>query len=285
MGEWSFGSSFGFVEAGKDIHNLIHTLDVRSDLINVLGHLPLFIRPYMKYFFLDPFFYNGLRVFTNLGQVGTSALKKRLAKREAGDDSDKKDVMGFLLNAKDPDTGGPLRQQEIVAEAISLIGGGSHTTSVTMTAVMDFVSRDQVLQEDMWRELFEAFPGKRSVDWVASEQVVARLPLLHAVLKEVMRIRPTSSTGLERVVPEGGRMVAGVFLPGGTLVSVPIVAIHHDGSVYEVSFVPAASKDYTDFEQQPEMFDPHRWLRPEAKEFTEYYIPFSLGSRGCAGKG
>jgi benzoate 4-monooxygenase len=235
MGEWSFGSSFGFVAAGKDIHNLIDTLDVRSDVLNVMGHLPLFIRPYMKYFFFDPFFYNGLRVLTNLGQVGTSALKKRLAKKEAGEDEGRKDVMGFLLNAKDPDGGGPLRQQEIMAEAISLIGGGSHTTSVTMTHVMDFVSRDQVLQEDLWKELSDTFLGERGVDWVANEGVAGRLPMLNAVLKEVMRIRPTTSTGLERVVPEGGRMVAGVFLPGGTLVSVPIMAIHHDGSVYEVS--------------------------------------------------
>jgi benzoate 4-monooxygenase len=235
MGEWSFGSSFGFIEAGKDIHNLIDTLDIRSDIINIMGHLPLFIRPYMKYFFLDPFFYRGLRVFTNLGQVGTSALKRRLAKKESGEDEGRKDVMGFLLNAKDPDGGGPLRQQEIVAEAISLIGGGSHTTSVTMTHVMDFMSRDQVLQEELWKELSDAFPGERAMDWVADEGVVGKLPLLNAVLKEVMRIRPTTSTGLERVVPEGGRMVAGIFLPSGTLVSVPIVAIHHDGSVYEVS--------------------------------------------------
>jgi benzoate 4-monooxygenase len=47
MGEWAFGSSFGFVAAGKDIHNLIHTLEVRTDVVNVMGHLPLFIRPYM----------------------------------------------------------------------------------------------------------------------------------------------------------------------------------------------------------------------------------------------
>ena len=237
MGEWSFGAAFGFVAQGKDIHNLIHTLDVRSDVLNVMGHLPPFVHPYMKYFFLDPFIYNGLRVLTNLGQVGTSAFERRLARREAGDSAGRNDLMGFLLNAKDPDTGAPLRQQEIVAEAISFIGGGSHTTSVTVTAVMDFVSRDAALQEEVWRELCEAFPGERGPDWVASEAEVARLPLLNAVLKEVLRIRPTTSIGLERVIPEGGRMVAGVFLPGGTLVSVPIVGIHHDSNVYEVRFL------------------------------------------------
>lgn len=43
------------------------------------------------------------------------------------------------------------------------------------------------------------------------------------------------SQGLERVIPEGGRVAAGVFLPAGTLVRVSIISIQHDSSVYEVS--------------------------------------------------
>jgi benzoate 4-monooxygenase len=76
---------------------------------------------------------------------------------------------------------------------------------------------------------------------VAPEKVIGRLPLMNAVLKEVMRIRLTRSIGMERVVPEGGRMVAGVFLPGGSLVSMPIAAIHHDGCIYEASSLPPFS--------------------------------------------
>ncbi len=284
MGEWSFGVSFGFLSAGEDIHNLINTLDKRSDVINALGHLPLFLRPYMKYFILDPFWYKGLRVLSNLGAVATSAFRKRLAKAERGEDLKRKDLMGFLLAAKDPDTGGPLRQQEILAEAISSIGGGSHTTSLTMTHFMDFVSRDQELQEEMWKELCDAFPGPVGVDWVASEEVAEKLPLLNAVIKEAMRIRPATSTGLERVVPEGGRIVGDIFLPGGSLVSVPIVVIHNDGSIYEANILSSILLVYPNTSQNPEKFDPHRWLRPKAKELSDCYIPFSLGSRACAGR-
>src|SRR5690348_3874240 len=45
----------------------------------------------------------------------------------------------------------------------------------------------------------------QAADWVAPDKVVENLSLLVATLREVMRIRPTSGTGLERVVPEGGR--------------------------------------------------------------------------------
>jgi benzoate 4-monooxygenase len=142
--------------------------------------------------------------------------------------------MSFLLNANDPETGGPLPAEEIIAEAISFIVGGSDTTSSTMTNFMDFVSRDSKLQDDLWRELCNAFPGPRNPSWVAPEDLSGKLPLLNAILKEVMRLRPTSSTGLERVVPEGGRTISGEFVPAGSLISVPTVAIHHNPSIYSV---------------------------------------------------
>jgi benzoate 4-monooxygenase len=185
----------------------------------------------MKYFYLDSFWYNGLRSVSNLGAVGTAAFQKRKAKSS----SERKDLMSFLLNAKDPDTGGSLPEKEIIAEAIAFIGGGSHTTSHTMTYFMDFVSRDQKLQDEIWKELFEAFPGPMDPGWVAPDEEASRLPLLNATLKEVMRFQPTSSTGLERVVPEGGRIIEDVFYPPGCLVSVPIIAIHQNETIFEVS--------------------------------------------------
>jgi benzoate 4-monooxygenase len=50
---------------------------------------------------------------------------------------------------------------------------------------------------------------------VAPESVVKTLPLLNATLKETMRLRPTSSTGLERIVPPGGQEIAGKFFAAG----------------------------------------------------------------------
>lgn len=185
----------------------------------------------MKYLRMDPFFYNGLRSTANLVTIGREAFSKRKAENFGA----AKDLMSFLLNAKDPETGGPLPEKEIVAEAISFIVGGSDTTSSTMTNFMDFVSRDQKLQGDIFVELLEAFPAPRDSDWVAPEDLSGKLPLLNATLKEVMRLRPTSSTGLERVVPEGGRNVAGTFIPAGYLVSVPTVAIHHNRQIFGVS--------------------------------------------------
>lgn len=191
----------------------------------------------MKHLRFDSFWYDGLRSTANLEAIGRAAFGKRVAENSTS----RKDLMSFLLTAKDPETGGPLSDKEIVAEAISFIVGGSDTTSSTMTNFMDFVSRDQKLQHEIWTELCDAFPRPRNTDWVATEEIAGKLPLLNAVLKEVMRLRPTSSTGLERVVPEGGKTVAGVFLPAGYLVSVPTIAIHHNTTLYQVSALSAPS--------------------------------------------
>lgn len=208
---------------------MIHVVDTRGEVLNALGHLPLWLRPYMRYLIFDSFWYKGLGATSALASIGITAEAKR-----RNEVTSRKDLMSFLLNAKDPETGSPLPQSEVVAEAISFIVGGSDTTSSTMTNFMDYVSRDADLQKRIYFELLEAFPGPLEDDWVAAENIAAKLSILNATLKEVMRLRPTSSTGLERVVPLGGSIVAGVHLPAGSLVSVPTMMIHHNSEIYKV---------------------------------------------------
>ena len=183
---------FGFLESGRDDYNLINTVDTRGEVLNAMGHLPHWIRLYMKHLRFDPSWYNGLRPTANMEAIGRADFEKH--KAEALNTS-RKDLVSFLLNAKDPNTNGPIPDNELIGEAISFIAGGSDTTGSTMTNFMGFVSRDQKLQGDIFTELLGAFPEKPKVDWVTPEEISGRLPLLNAVLKEVMRFRLFSSTG------------------------------------------------------------------------------------------
>jgi benzoate 4-monooxygenase len=210
IGSFAFGKSFGFTKAGKDLYNLISTIDTRGEVLNALGTVPAWLRPYMKYNYLDKFWSSGLRAPGNLAKVGRAAYLGRKNSQET-----RKDMLSFLFNAKDADTKENLPEEEILAEAISFIVGGSDTTSSTMTNFIDIVSRNQDLQKQLQTELDEAFPDVQNEDWVAPDRIAGTLPLLNATLKEVMRIRPTSATGLERIVPPGGRMISGKFIPEG----------------------------------------------------------------------
>lgn len=190
--------------------NLITTMDQRGEVLNALGTVPLSIRPFMKYVIFDSFWYNGLRATSSMREFGTAAYYRR--KENPGS---RKDFLAFMFSAKDPGTGQPLLEEEIIAESISFIAGGSDTTSSTMTNFIDLVSRDAQTQQRIQAELDDAFPGDPGEFWVADDKTVQNLPLLVATLREAIRVRPTSATGLERVTPKGGRTICGKYLPEG----------------------------------------------------------------------
>jgi benzoate 4-monooxygenase len=212
--DFAFGKPFQFLTKQEDSVNLIQTIDTRGEVLNALGHIPPCVMPWMRYFFVDKFWSHGLRATSSLESIGRLSFHER---QNSHDHSP--DLMGLLLSTKDPEKGGPLPSQEIIAEAISFIVGGSDTTSSTMSNFVDLVSRRPDIQRKLQQELDSAFPGTMDPDWVAPDAVVGSLPFLNATLKEVMRIRPTSSTGLERVVPAGGKLLAGHFFPQGVRIT------------------------------------------------------------------
>ncbi|KAF9765703.1 hypothetical protein IL306_001970 [Fusarium sp. DS 682] len=210
IASFAFGEPFGFVERGRDDYGLIKIIDTRGEFMNALGSLSPLLRSLMKYNPFDPFWKSGFQASAGLAKIGREAFENR----KASEDNSCKDLLSFLFNAKDPDTKQPIPDDEIVAESISFIVGGSDTTSSTMTSFIDFVSRDADLQNRIQQEIDTLFPGEPPEDWVPNEKKLNDLWLLLATLREVMRFRPTSATGLERVTPRGGKTIAGQFIPG-----------------------------------------------------------------------
>ncbi|KNG90019.1 hypothetical protein ANOM_001587, partial [Aspergillus nomiae NRRL 13137] len=262
-GNFAFGESFGFLDREEDYLNLIEAVDARGEVLNALGHIPPSLIPLVKRLPLDPFCSQGLRGTQALTAIGTKAYFNRRDQVKS-----RKDLLSFLFMAKDLETGEALGEKEIIAESISFIVGGSDTTSTSMVNVVDIVSRSEQIQRRPQDELDDAFPGEMPEDWVADFRTVESLPVLNAIVRETMRFRPTSATGLERVTPKGGKVVAGRLLPEGTLMSVPTFNIHHS---------PTAFKD-------PEQFRYERWLDDGASKLFESFVPFSIGPRACIGR-
>lgn len=151
----------------------------------------------------------------NLEEIGRKAYYARKEKQSANtDEDDSKDILSHLFRVRD-DQGNSLEEDEIIAESINFLVGGSDTTSSTITTFIDIVSR----RPEVWRRLQEevdgAYSGEQEDDWVPKEQVVQKLPLRVATLREVMRYRPMAAIGLERVVPRGRKVIARTFLPAG----------------------------------------------------------------------
>ena len=279
IADFAFGKPFGFLTSQRDPTHLIHTIDRRGEVLNALGHVPGWLRPCMKYLVVDKFWSEGLAARSNLEILGRQSYQEREKSPE-----DTSDLLSLLFSAKNPEKGGPLPSEEIVAEAISFIVGGSDTTSSTISNFMDMISRKPDIQKRLQDELDTSFADADESNWIAPDAVTGTLPYLNAVLKEVMRTRPTSSTGLERVVPDGGREIAGQFFPQNvsaqssnsktfadefqTLVSVPTTAVMYNPEIFE----------------DPDAFSPDRWLAEDAAILNEHFYPFSTGPRSCIGR-
>ena len=228
IANYSFGKPFGFLADREDRGDLVGIIVRRGETVNALGPMSPWLRPVMKYCFFDLFWYKGLRAKANLEKYGREAYERRCS-----EGTERQDLLSFLLCAKDPDSGERLDSEEIVAESISFIIGGSDTTSSTMTNFVDIVSRRPEIQLKIQQELDAAFPGPLQEDWVADAETTDKLPLLIATLREVMRFRPTSSTGLERICASGGITIGNTFIPGGVsvYVSSPEIESHSDHTV------------------------------------------------------
>ncbi|KAF2162782.1 hypothetical protein M409DRAFT_27020 [Zasmidium cellare ATCC 36951] len=263
IGDFACGQPFGFLKKGYGPFGLVSIIDRRGEVLNALGTMQLALRPWMNYFYVDGFWPSGLRARSGLEHFGRQAFQRRQQEK-----SGRSDLLTYLLasvNARDRQS---IPEEEVIAEAISFIVGGSDTTSSTMATFFDNVARDQKMQRRLQDELDEVFVQPLDDNWVAPDAKVSKLVLLQAALREAMRVRPTSSTGLERLVGKGGKRIAGLWLPEYTIVSVPTYDTMHDAAIFP----------------NPSEFDMDRWLHPESGQLLEHFVPFSTGHRACIGR-
>lgn len=96
---------------------------------------------------------------------------------------------------------------------------------------------------------------------------------MKACVDEAMRLAPPVPGLLPReVIAKEGATIDGIHIPVGTVVGTPCYALHH----YE-KYYPQAWK-----------YLPERWLdapEEQIEEARSAFAPFSIGARGCIGKG
>ena len=208
--------------------------------------------------------------------------KAQLTQRtKLGDDTDRRDFFYHLLKARDPETGQGFTITELWAESNLLIIAGSDTTSTAMAATLFYIVRNAAALHKANVEVRSQFS---SVEDIRQGAALNQCTFLRACIDEAMRLSPSVGGLLPREVLSGGITIDGIHVPEGMVVGVPHYAIHHNSNVFVAPF----------------SFVPERWIAGEsfgtgvgAKTVTEDdvktaqsgFCPFSIGPRGCIGKG
>lgn len=206
-----------------------------------------------------------------------------------GDETDRRDFFYHLLKARDPETGLGFSTPELWGESNLLIIAGSDTTSTALAATVFYLVRDPRALARVAAEVRTRFADVEDAHQGAA---LAGCTYLRACVDEAMRLSPSVGGIVPREVLAGGIEVDGVRVPAGTVVGVPHYAIHHNEAHFP----------------RPFDFIPERWIagetwpspvaggaRGEKREAVvsevqvaaaqAAFCPFSVGPRGCIGKG
>lgn len=213
-----------------------------------------------------------------------SACVKARAEKEHNDKHDRKDMMHYLLNARDPESGRPFTESDLDAEASLLIAAGADTTSSTLAAAFFYLTLPSSLGvlAHLQQLLRSEFANISQITWSA----IKSNTYLRAVIDETLRLAPAVPSELPRTILQNpGLQIAGEFIPAGTTVGCAAYVLHHDEDAYpdSFSFRPerwiAAASVKTHLRESLTLQEPEQVARAR-----EAFCPFSLGSRGCPGK-
>jgi cytochrome P450 len=170
------------------------------------------------------------------------------------------DLMTLLLEAKDPETGEGLDEEELRANIITFIGAGHETTANALTWSVYLLS-----QSPDWRTRVEA-EADREIGAGEPETLAERLVETRAVMEETMRLYPPAATlTREAIEPD---MLAGRRIRQGMRVVISPFVLHRHRLLWS----------------DPDLFMPERFLGEARDKIDRFaYIPFGAGPRVCVG--
>jgi cytochrome P450 len=230
---------FGLTE-GERIERLRCEL---RNLLDLLSSPRMFVFPLL----LGPERLSRFGPFRGLMRRVDGLIYEEIAERRSSDDlGGREDIMSLLLQARDADTGEPMKEVEIRDELLTLLVAGHETTANALSWAVERLARHPDKLHRLRREV------------KAGENTY-----LDAVVTETLRLRPVISLVARRL--REPVQIGQWELPAGVTVTPSIFLVHRRPDIYP----------------NPESFEPERFLERPAGTYT--WIPFGGGVRRCLG--
>ncbi|TEY39982.1 hypothetical protein BOTCAL_0444g00040 [Botryotinia calthae] len=274
IGDLAFGEPFDCVKTGET-HHWIHLI------FQVLEIMP-FISELKRY----PIF-GALGFFLVPKDMGNQLqhheqLAKEKAYRRLDTPRDKPDFMSYIIKHNDTEKG--MTREEIGANASILIIAGSETTASLLNGLTCYLLRFPTALQNLALELRSTFQTQEDITLHA----LASCKYLNAVLEEGLRMYPPVPSTLPRVVPKGGSIVAGQYVPEGVTVGVGFISAQFSTDNFHLpyEFHPERWLSVEDVEELKSKFPDMKLNDPRVFEGDDRKArqPFSNGPANCIGK-
>lgn len=203
IGDLAFGEPFDCL-ANKSYHWwVLIILDAvkASAYLKIFWFYPIFL-PLVAYLVPKHLLQKRIDSFN----LSVEKVRRRL-KRE----TTRPDFTSYIL--KHGADGKGLSLSEIDANAAVFVLAGSETTAALLSGCLYYL-----LRRDKYFRLAGEIRGAFEKASDITLSTLAELPYLNAVLNETMRIYPPIPAMLPRLVPEGGAIINGQYVPGGVSV-------------------------------------------------------------------
>ncbi|EXJ57673.1 uncharacterized protein A1O5_12463 [Cladophialophora psammophila CBS 110553] len=138
-----------------------------------------------------------------------SLLQREKTIRRMETPTDHKDFLWYILRQREKKN--EVSDDEVIMNAALFIVAGSETTATLLRGIMNQLLRNKAIFEKLKAEIRGSI--KTADDLVMAN--LEKLPYMDACLEEALRIFPPVPVGLLRIVPEGGSMIDGHFIPAG----------------------------------------------------------------------
>src|SRR5262245_43721148 len=172
------------------------------------------------------------------------------------------DLLSKLMLARDEETGETMTDMLVHDESLGIFVAGHETTARTLSFLFYALHENPQVAARLHAELDAVLPRDRA----ATLDDLKRLPYTLQTIKEVLRLYPPSP--VQPRDPVTDQLLGGVQVSPGT---------------YLMLF-PYATHRHPEFWDDPERFDPDRFLPEREQERHPFaYFPFGGGHRICIG--
>ena len=188
-------------------------------------------------------------------------IKPRYEAHLKGEAEEQEDILAAFMQAKDPKTGEPFNEEELVNQVAMLFLAGHETSASALTWASYLLAKSPEIQQRAYEQVVEVVGDRlpEQADMKSFSQV-------WNIFRETLRLFP----------PVG-------FFARENVQSCPIRGKQLKARS-TVVVAPWLLQRHRKWWQNPDAFDPDRFDREEDKDAIKHaYMPFSMGPRVCLG--